>query len=291
MYSTGHATSGFTVLEWINILKQLRPFKSWTSGEFIHIFLEAGKLSLRDDDMWNSGKSSYKVPIEKLLSDSYAKELAAKIGERAQYYPPSSYLSYGNHTTSLSVLVGDEIITMTLTQMYGFERNGLLGDIGFSINDGMCYFSLNPKDKDFLSAGERPRHPFSPIIIENYNKNNIFSIGAAGGWTIPQTVVLTSIKILEFNEFIDYAVNSPRYVMRYRTNSIPYPPGTEVIIEEGIPYSTKMYLKSKGHKIAELTTLDESNKVGVVNGVQLINKKHFAGADKRRDGVGIAGII
>jgi len=280
VYSLPAGTAGPTVLEWLNIMDQLNPPSHWTSGQFAHLFLEAGKLALRDDDAYNTGKDYYRVPIEMLLDKRHAMELAKMIGNEAKFYSLIRGPVYGLHTTSLSTMVGEDLVSMTLTQMYGFDRNGLLGDLGFSMNDGMCYFSLDPSDKERFEPGQRPRYPLAPVIAEG---KGMVTLGAAGGWTIPQTVTLTLLKVLRYKEDVDRAVNSPRLVMRYRTNSIPYPPGTVVEVEEELLRSIGDSLRSRGH------TVIPAKRLGAVNGVQQSNGKLSAGAEGRRGGEGFVG--
>ncbi|BBD73552.1 hypothetical protein HS1genome_1941 [Sulfodiicoccus acidiphilus] len=210
-------------------------------------------MALRDDDIWNTGKDYYRVPLDFLLSRQRAKSLAGKVSNEAKFYPKVGRSVYGEHTTSLSVVDDDVSVTITMTQMYGFERNGLLRGLGFNLNDGACYFSLDPADKERVEPGQRPRFPLSPVVA--VSEERTVTMGAAGGWTIPQTVTLTLLKSLRFGAAVNDAVNSPRYLMRYRTNSIPYPPGTEVEVEEGIPSDTINYLRARGHVLARHTPL------------------------------------
>ncbi|WP_338598437.1 gamma-glutamyltransferase family protein [Sulfolobus tengchongensis] len=285
IYSLSQGTGGPIVLEWLNIIEQLNPQDSWDSGNFAHFFLEAGKLAMRDDDAYNSGKNYITMPVDKLISKEHAKELAALITNKANFYKKVNKSVYGLHTTSLSA-IDDEgnAVTMTLTQMYGFDRNGLLEGLGFSLNDGVCYFSTDPKDKERVEPMQRPRYPLSPIIAEN--QNELITLGSAGGWTIPQTITLTLLKILKFNMEIDKAIVTPRYILRYRDNSIPYPPGTVVEIEEGIPRATIEELRNRGHIIGSHTPFDKAP-FGAVNGVQAMRGKMIGGAEIRRDGIAL----
>jgi gamma-glutamyltranspeptidase/glutathione hydrolase len=286
IYSLPEGTSGITVLEWINILNELNSKEySWDSPEFAHLFFEAGKLALRDDDLWNTGKDYIKVPVSRLLSRSYARELASRIKKGAQFYEIIGSNCYGSCTTSFSVADSSgNVISMTLTQMYGFDRVGFIHDLGFSLNNGICYFSLDRGDKERLEPKQRPRYPLNPIIA--IKGKEVISLGAAGGWTIPQTVTLTGLKIIDYKMDIKNSISSPRYLMRYKSNSIPYPKGTVIEIEDGFPPNFIEEMRSRGHVIAEHTLIEKEgyNFFGVVNGVQILNGRKMGGADHRREG-------
>ncbi len=74
---------------------------------------------------------------------------------------------------------------------------------------------------------------------------------------IPQTVTQTLLKVLMFGMDVNQAISSPRYVLRYRDNSIPYPPGTVVEVEK-LPESTVRELENMGHIIGRHTPIDRT---------------------------------
>lgn len=280
-------SSGITILQWLNILERFDfGNTSWDSDTFIHIFLEAGKLAMRDDDRYNTGKDYIEVPVDLLTSKEYASRQCSEIDpDRAKFYPlvsPSG--SYPEGTTHLCTCDGEgNVISMTQTQMYGFDRVGVVGDLGFNLNGGMCYFSLDPKSIERLEPRQRPRYVMSPTIA--FKDDVIVAIGAAGGWTIPQTITQILMKTLQFGMEIQNAVSSPRFIMRYRYNSIPYPPGTLVELEDGISDRAEEGLAKKGHKIYDNppSTL-MLVPFGAVNALTYKKGTMQGGAETRRDG-------
>ncbi len=291
VFSHPPGSSGMTVIQWLNVLEGFDPeHEEPNSVEFLHAFLEAGKLALRDDDSYNTGKDYIDVPTGRLMSKRYAAEQRSKIDpKRAKFYDLVSTVgSYPGNTTHLCACDREgDVVSVTQTQMYGFDRVGVLGDLGFNLNGGMCYFSLDPRHVERLEPGQRPRYVMSPTIA--IKEDRVITLGAAGGWTIPQTIAQTLVKILDFGMGVQEAVSSPRWVMRYRYNSIPYPPGTLVDIEKGVPDRVRRGLLGKGHAVydvpEELASMADMNiNFGAVNALSFGRERMEGGAETRRDG-------
>ncbi len=238
-------SSGITILQWLNILEGFEFHESITSASTMHLFFEAGKLALKDDDAYNSGKDYAKIPVNRLTSKDHASSQREKIDRgRASFYDlVTPARQFGNSTTHFCVSDSKRnIVTITQTQMYGFDRVGIYGDLGFNLNDGICYFSLDPNSQERLEPRQRPRYVMSPTIA--FGEDQIMALGAAGGWTIPQTIPEVLFKLIEYKMPPQIAVSSPRFLLRYRINSIPYAPGTVVDLEEGISAKSKKDLSS-----------------------------------------------
>jgi gamma-glutamyltranspeptidase len=291
VYSHRPGSSGITVLQWLNILEKmdLDRKRGFLDEENMHYFLEAGKLALRDDDIWNSGKDYAKIPMANLTSKEYALRQASKIGGRASFYKLVTHSrNYGGLTKHHCTCDQEgNIVSATETQMYGFDRIGVFRELGFNLNGGMCYFSLDPKNIERLEPGKRPRYVMSPTFA--FKDDRIITAGAAGGWTIPQTVTQTLYKIMHFDLGIQEAVSTPRFVLRYRYNSIPYAPGTVVDLENGIPKKRTRQLEKRGHLVSTPTTIRDFRPgwgygFGAVNALSRSGSSMEGGAETRRGG-------
>ncbi|MEM0272767.1 MAG: gamma-glutamyltransferase [Thermoprotei archaeon] len=279
--------SGFAVLEWLNLIEKMIPeAQDWRSTDFVHAFLETGKLAMRDEDIYNSGNEEAEVPVAHLVSKDYASLASITLNsDYAKFYPRARQsLAQGEHTTNHCVSDSNgNVASFVQTQMYGFDRVGMLGDLGFTLNGGMCYFSLNPGDRDVLRPKARPRFPMTPAVART--DTSIVAIGGAGGWTIPQNVTAILIKRLMFTMSIKAAVNSPRYLLRYRWNSVPYVNGTVVDLEKGLPYNLKLGLEQKGHTVSPPPARgSKCIGFGVANALETSATEVMGAADPRRRG-------
>lgn len=110
------------------------------------------------------------------------------------------------------------------TQTLMYASGVVVPATGIFLNNGMCYFSLEPGDRNQIKGGERPRFVMSPTLVFRGEKPYL-ATGAAGGWTIPQTILPTILNSIDLRLEIDKAAAGPRFIQHYLRNSIPYIPG------------------------------------------------------------------
>jgi gamma-glutamyltranspeptidase/glutathione hydrolase len=245
-------SSGMTVLQDLNILEGFDlEAMGRNSADYIHTVAEAEKLGFLDDDQYNTGRMGAPVPLDKLLSKEYAATQRARINSKqAQYYPPyrpGSISQLGEHTNHHTVIdKNHNIVTITQTLMY--PSGVVVPETGIFLNNGMCYFSLDANDPNHVEGGARPRFVMSPVIVFRFDKP-YFATGAAGGWTISQTILQTILNLIDFRLTPDQAAAPPRFILRYLANSIPYVPGTDLTLDPGISDEVRKQLEARGHRI------------------------------------------
>jgi len=276
--------SGMTILQTLNILEQfdVRALEH-NSPEFIHLVAEALKLAFVDDDAFNTGKDYAKLPLERLLSKEYARQQAARLDRsRAQFYPVASRdrtTTTSQHTTHHTVVDRDHNV-VTITQTLMLPAGMAVPETGVIFNNGMSYFSLDPEDANHIEGGQRPRFVMSPTIIMRHQEPYL-ALGSAGGWTIPQTILQVVVRGLDFDMDAHDAVKAPRFTLNYLGNSIPYPPGTDLVLERGFPEKTQAALTALGHRLTE-----PSERLGMLNAIKIYPRSGTlsGGADPRREG-------
>jgi len=245
-------SSGMTILQDLNVLEGFDlEAMGRNSADYIHTVAEVEKLGFLDDDRYNTGRLGASVPVDKLISKDYAAEQRAKVNaSKAQFYPPyrpGSISQLGEHTNHHTVIdKNHNIVTITQTLMY--PSGVAVPGTGIFLNNGMCYFSLDPNDPNHVQGGTRPRFVMSPVIVFRFDKP-YFATGAAGGWTIPQTVLQTILNIIDFRLMPDQAAAPPRFILRYLANSIPYVPGTDLTVDPGITPEVRKQLETRGHRL------------------------------------------
>jgi gamma-glutamyltranspeptidase / glutathione hydrolase len=286
VYSQPPGGSGMTVLQALNILEQfdVRTLEH-NSPEFVHLVAEAMKLAFIDEDTYNTGKSYAKIPLDKLLSKTYAKQQATRIQlNHAQFYSPAkrAVTTSGpafQHTTNHTVVDRDHnVVVMTQTLM--LPAGMAVPPTGVIFNNGMSYFSLDPQDVNYVEAGQRPRFVMSPTIVASHGQP-YFALGSAGGWTIPQTILQVTLRALDFRMDAHEAVKAPRFVLQYLGNSIPYMQGTDLGLEKEFTDKVRSSLTAKGHRL-----LESKEPFGMLNGIMIYPRTNVlsGGADPRREG-------
>jgi gamma-glutamyltranspeptidase/glutathione hydrolase len=284
VYSQPPGGSGMTVLQTLNTLEQFDiPALEHNSPEFIHLVAEALKLAFVDDDRYNTGKDYAKIPLDRLLSKEYAKEQAARIDRaRAQTYPVAGrqpMTTTSQHTTHHTVADKDHNV-VTITQTLMLPAGMAVPETGVIFNNGMSYFSLDPTDVNHIEGGQRPRFVMSPTIVMRQD-GPYLALGSAGGWTIPQTILQVVVRALDFDMDAHEAVKAPRFTVNYLGNSIPYPPGTDLVLEREFPESTRTSLAELGHRLTE-----PAKRLGMLNAIKIYPRSGAlsGGADPRREG-------
>jgi gamma-glutamyltranspeptidase/glutathione hydrolase len=276
--------SGLTILQALNILEQFDLASlEHNSPEFIHLVAEALKLAFVDEDAYNTGKDHAKIPLDRLLSKDYGRAQAARIDRaQAQFHPAARRTPVKptfQHTTHHTVADRHRNV-VTITQTLMLPAGMVVPGTGVIFNNGMSYFSTDPQDVNFVEAGQRPRFVMSPTIVMRHGQP-YFALGAAGGWTIPQTILQVLLRALDFDMDAQAAVSAPRFVVRYLGNSIPYMPGTDLVLERGFAEATKKGLQAKGHRLPE-----PADRLGMLNAIKIYPRTLVlsGGADARREG-------
>ena len=186
---------------------------------------------------------------------------------------------FQSEDTTNHVVVDRDHNMVTITQTSMFPMVTVPGT-GVIFNSGMTYFSLDPDDINRIEGGQRPRFVMSPTIVLRRGRP-FFALGAAGGWTINQTVLQVILRALDFEMDAYEAVSAPRFVIRYLRNSIPYMPGTTLDLEKGFSDATRAALAAKGHSL-----LEPVGSFGGLNAIMIYPRTRTlsGGADPRREG-------
>jgi gamma-glutamyltranspeptidase len=266
----GPGSSGMTILQWLNVLEGFDLERlGRNSADYVHLVVETEKLGFLDDDRYNTGKKSKAIPLARLVSKEYAAEQRARLDHAKAQYPaphrPSTTSSFGNETHHHTVVDRDHnIVTMTQTLMY--PAGVVVPGTGIFLNNGMCYFSLDPGDPNYIEGGMRPRFVMSPTIVFRGDRP-LLAIGAAGGWTIPQTILQTILNVVDFRLEIGRAAGYPRFILRFLENSIPYVPGTDLSLEGTFPEHVRKALEARGHRLIPGRDMEGGAPGNVLNAV------------------------
>lgn len=285
VYSQPPGSSGMTILQSLNILEDWNvEGLGHNSVDFIHVMAEVQKMALADDDRYNTGKSYAKVPLDKLLSKSYAMRQALRLNlDQAQFYPSQGSLTRQTGTTHMAV-ADREGNFASLTQTTMMLTIPPLAGTGIHFASGLCYYSLEPDDINRVEGGERARYVMSPTMVFREGKP-WFTLGAAGGWGIPQAVFQVMVRVIDFEMDLQEAVSAQRITLCYKDNFIPYVPGTTLALEGEFPEATVKALEKRGHLIHGLSYPGSTGGFAAVAAVMLSKDgKVFRGAGEPPEG-------
>ena len=284
LYAMPPGSCGMTMFQSLNImegfdLKHMDPY----STAFVHRWLEANKLALADDDRYNTGKD-VEIPVSRLISKAYAKAQRSRIDlERVAGFPGLPLPTVG--TTSLAAADRwGNAVAFTQSLVNAFGSGVVAGETGILLNNGHRFgFVLEPEHVNSLQGGARAKGVMAPALILQGDRL-VMAIGAAGGYTIPQTVGQVITKVLVYDMDIQQAIASPRMLVNRDGGRVPVKNQAQTYLEKGFPEKVYAELQALGHK------LDEPGNLGAVQAIYIDAESGAlaGGADPRRDGHAIA---
>ncbi len=213
-------------------------------GPAAHARLEALRLAWKDRLELFGDPEQVKVPVDKLLSSGYAKDLAAKIQRAVNDEKRPIDTGVEKHTDEgtnnlCAVDKHGNLVAVTLTHGGGFGAQVTVDGLGLTLGHGMSRFDPRPGHPNSPGPGKRPVHNMCPSLLL---RNGIpeMAIGAAGGVRIPNTIFSALTEYLMRGVSLDAAIAAPRLQC---TGTL------DVAVEPGSPKETAQYLKEIGFKV------------------------------------------
>ncbi|MBB5959099.1 gamma-glutamyltranspeptidase/glutathione hydrolase [Saccharothrix tamanrassetensis] len=230
------ASGGTTIGEALNILESAEPAHQ-TQAQYLHHYLEAGKLAYADRNRWVGDPSFVDVPTRELLSQRFADSRACLISPTSVLAAPvapgdprdpkpcattgeDAATPYeGTDTTHLTVAdKWGNVVAYTLT----LEQEGGSGIVvpgrGFLLNNELTDFSFTPvtpgvPDPNLPGPDKRPRSSMSPTIVLHHGKP-VLALGSPGGASIITSVLQVLTQRLDRKLHLVDAIAAPRASQR-----------------------------------------------------------------------------
>ena len=273
---------GIAALQILNILENYNIKKMGLfSAEYIHLFTEAKKLAFADRAKYYADPDFSKIPVQELISKSYAKDRAKLIN-----------LSKAAKTDQPGVLESGDTIYLTAADQYGnmislIQSNyrgmgsGMMPPgLGFMLQDRGELFSLDKNHRNALEGGKRPFHTIIPAFVTKDGKP-FMSFGVMGGATQPQAHAQIIINMIDFGLNLQEAGDAPRIV--HSGSSQPtdevMTDGGSLSIESGFGKKIEKQLTKKGHNIKY-----EKGIFGGYQAIMLEDGVYYGASETRKDG-------
>jgi len=282
------SSGGICLVQALNVLENFNFTKNdWNSSNYLHKIIETCKYVYADRAEHLGDSDFVNVPVDKLISKDYAKEIFNSINENAV---PSKEISSNillkkesEETTHFSVAdkFGNAVsLTYTLNSSYG---NKIVVDgLGFLLNNEMDDFSSKPGEPNqygllgsyanSIEPQKRMLSSMTPTIILQDDKP-IMIIGTPGGATIITQVLQTILNVAEFGMDIEDAVFVPRIHHQWLPDEVYYEPF-------GLSDDVIKNLSQKGHKFGK------PRRLGLMEGISIdqSNKLFYGASDPRGTG-------
>lgn len=314
LYGNTAPSSSIEVLETLKILDgyDLKAM-GHNSVEYLHAVIEASKLAHMDNYRYVGDPAFVDVPVDKLLSEKYAKKLRTKIDPKKaieikawSIYPTgekkSSAMQSLQHKASLALpevhgttpsIIVDQygnVVSMTNTHGTFYGGGFVIGSTGMLGSNGIDWMDIekspwtNEKSATAVEPGKRNRWTLAPVIVSKNGKPFI-AIASAGAETTAQGIVQPILNVIEFGMDMQKAIDAPRF--RWG-DVLHYTGGTDLWLEVSwnhvqISDAVRKGLAAKGHKIVPVKNAGLNPLVGNTNSI-LIDMEtgaRMAGVDSR----------
>ena len=219
------SSGGTAICEILNILEGY-PISElgFHSASAIHFMVEAMRHTFVDRNFQLGDPDFVNNPLDRLLSESYAAEIRAKIdavkAANSKDVQPGTAPHEGTETTHFSVVdtAGNAVsVTYTINALFGAKV--IAGDTGFFLNDEMDDFTVKPGVPNLfglvqgktnaIAPGKRPLSSMSPTIVTKDGKT-FMVLGSPGGSRIITIAVEIILNVVDHGMNIQEAVNAPR---------------------------------------------------------------------------------
>jgi len=265
------ASGGIVIVQILNILERYDLKADGPRSEkTLHRVTEAMRRGFYTRASEIADPDFSPVPIEKLISKSYADEVARSIGETAT--PSASLAPFpiqtpeALHTTHLSTYdARGNAVALTYTLEEGYGSKAVVEGAGYLLNNEMGDFNLIPGRTDsagrigttpnLIAPGKRMLSSQSPTLVLKDGKVRLVT-GSPGGRTIPNTTLWVILNVLEFGMTAREAVDAPR------THHQWFP---DVLSLEGSswPAATREALIKRGHKLKMVGSQGDAHSIAI----------------------------
>jgi gamma-glutamyltranspeptidase/glutathione hydrolase len=257
------SSGGVTMAEMFNMLERWRRLPPFGSAELAHIEIEVMRRAFTDRNRFLGDPAFVRMPLERLLSKSYATELRGQI--RKNRATPSSEMPAiveGSQTTHYSIVdpAGNAVsITTTLNDNFGDAL--VVGGAGFLLNNEMDDFATKPGapndyglvqgEANAVAPGKRMLSAMTPSIVLGPNDSLVLVVGAPGGPRIITAVWQVISNVIDHGMTMAQAVSAPRIHHQALPDSVRWEAG-------GVDSAVRSRLEAMGHRFF---TRPESNAV------------------------------
>lgn len=278
---------GIAALQMLNTLeaydlKRMGP----QSADYLHLLIESKKLAFADRARFYSDPEFGEIPVAELISKEYGARQRKRIDpDRAATDVPAGdpKLTHGD-TIYLTVVDSERNCCSFIQSIYhGFGSQVVPGDLGFALQNRGNLFSLEADHPNRFEPGKRPFHTIIPAFVTREG-DPWLCFGVMGGDMQPQGHVQILVNLIDFGMNVQEAGDAAR--VQHIGSATPTgrsmdPEGGTVLVEWGIPESTREALRAKGHRV-----LRSSGSFGGYQAIQIDTRNGVlhGGTDPRKDG-------
>ena len=252
------SSGGVTMGEILNIMEGYDTLPAFGTAAYVHLLTEAMRRAFVDRNRWLGDPDFVHMPIERLLSKSYAATLRSQIDPKRATPTPTDASGSGGEpmeTTHYSIVDADgNAASVTTTLNGGFGSGVTVTGAGFLLNDEMDDFATAPGkpnmyglvqgEANAVQGGKRMLSAMTPSIVLDSAGNLQMVVGTPGGPTIITSVTQVILNVLAHGMSLPDAVAAPRIHHQALPDQTYWEHG-------GLSDQAVQALLAMGHKLSE----------------------------------------
>ena len=233
VYEDPPNSQGMATLEMLNILEQCGPRVGFNlhklgprSPQFWAALVEAKRLAFRDLGFYDGDPRFTHVPLDRLLSKSYAASLCQYMNlQHEPPIPPIGAPAQTQQTASLesvSIKERGDTVYLTVADHWGnmasfifsiydyFGSDITVPGYGFPLQDRGTFFSLDPGSPNVVAPHKRPFHTIIPAFVMKDGRP-LLSFGSMGGTEQVQAQVQELVNMIDLGMNVQAAGDAARF--------------------------------------------------------------------------------
>lgn len=246
-------TQGIAALQMLNLLEGF-DLKSMGAGsaDALHLMIEAKKIAYADRARLYADRDAMKVPVESLVSKSYANERRKliRMDKALEAVEAGAPTGHGG-TIYLTVADKDGMMVSWIQSNFRGPGSGLVPDgLGFMLQDRGGLFVTTDGHPNQYAPNKRPFHTIIPGFATKDGQPWL-SFGVMGGAMQPQGHVQILANMIDWGMDVQEAGDAARW-QHFGSGTADDPDtraGGEIVLESGIPAASVEELKKRGHVV------------------------------------------
>ena len=239
---------GITVLMALNMLKGLEQSPLRECAESYHKLVESIKLAFADTMKYVADPRHMKTKVEDMLSEEYAAQRRALIGETA-LEPTAGDPSCGG---TIYLCTADEegnMVSFIQSNYTTFGAGVAVPETGISFQNRGANFSMDPASDNFLEGGKKSYHTIIPGFMLKEGEA-VGPFGVMGAFMQPQGHVQVVVNTVDYHMNPQACLDAPR---------IQWVGGKHIQLEREVASDIAENLAQRGH---EVEILDSNGTMG-----------------------------
>jgi gamma-glutamyltranspeptidase/glutathione hydrolase len=255
------------------MMSEIAAERSPLDPQRMHMEIEAGRLAYRQRDLFVCDPDHMSVPVERLLSQQFARELLAAIdADKANCAPGFSPKQAS--TVYIAVVDRDRNVCSFINSLFHPFGSGIMtAKTGIMLQNRGQGFSLDPSSPNCIAPGKRPMHTIIPGLVSKGGRA-VMPFGVMGGayQAFGHAQFLT--RYFDYSLDIQEAIDCARYFAEPATGKVE--------VEVGVPSIAA--LRQRGHEIVRAT-----RPIGGAQAIWIDWEEGVlaGGSDPRKDGCAI----